>query len=254
MAGWSLVQAPVPVPTTVAGTTGKSLAFASPVTEGNVIVIGALYAESTTAPTWTFSDSESNTYTQLGTQLDTNVGAVTAIAFAIADSSAACTPAWVNNQATSTDAEIYVGEFAKPTGTVSQDGAATTATASASTDMVTPAGGGSGSNDLLINMLGFASAWGSWGGAWASMGTPPSTGNACGFLLNAAGNATPNAVSSASGVMSLVVALQSVGGPTQTLDPDADITTTGWTPSTGSTLFGVLDDASDADWASATLS
>lgn len=220
MAGWALVQAATPVTATAAGTTGVTAAFPGNVTAGNIIVISALYAESTIQPTWTFSDSQtgpSNTYTQLGDQLDTNVGAVTAVAFAIASQSAACTAKWVNNQATSTDAEIYAGEFTAPAGTVvSQDGTATTATASASTDMITPAGGGSGSNDLLINSLGFGNSWGSWGGAWVSMGTPPGTGNAVGALLNAAGNSTPNAVSSASGVMSMVVALLATpsAGPT----------------------------------------
>jgi hypothetical protein len=48
--------------------------------------------------------------------------------------------------------------------------------------------------------------------------------------------------------------LSTAGAPSQTILPDADITTTGWTPSTGATLYGVLDDSSDATYASATLS
>lgn len=41
---------------------------------------------------------------------------------------------------------------------------------------------------------------------------------------------------------------------TQTVLPDSDITTTGWTPSTGTTIYGVLADSDDATYASSTLS
>jgi hypothetical protein len=52
-----------------------------------------------------------------------------------------------------------------------------------------------------------------------------------------------------------LLAVQPSAAPTgQTILPDADITTTGWTPSTGTTLYGVLDDSSDTTYASATLS
>ena len=43
------------------------------------------------------------------------------------------------------------------------------------------------------------------------------------------------------------------GGPTQNVLPASDVTTTGWTPSTGTTLFGTLADGSDATYDSATL-
>jgi hypothetical protein len=203
-AGWSYVKG-ASANVTNAGTTGASVAFGSNVASGNVLVTAAIYASNVT-PTWTFSDTQGNGWTQLGQYTDPTTASCMSAGFAIAGSSAADTPKWVNNQATSVTCDIFIGEFVPPSGTISQDGAATTA-AGTTDPFVTPAGGGSGSNDLVINVLCFAFNWTSWGGAWASMAGAQS-GNIAGYLINAAGNSTPNTPTAGNAVASMVVALK----------------------------------------------
>jgi hypothetical protein len=205
---WSEVQA-ISGTATATGATGITQAYGSNVTAGNVLVAACIYTSNN--QTATFSDSQTNTWTTLGSYHSTSVSGTYAIGFAIAGSSAANTPKCVWGGGTSSTLELYIGEFVPPSGTISQDGAAESTQAATGSPVITPAAGGTGSNDLLINLLGFQSSWTSWGGSWASMGSSQS-GDACGYLLNASGSAAPDANCSGTTWASLIVALQASGG------------------------------------------
>lgn len=199
-----------------AGTTGVSKAFTSNVTAGQVIVAAVNYGDSTTNTyTATFSDASANvpSWTQTAVYISTAETVHMVIGFGIAGSSAACTPkvAW---SAGTGSQELYIGSFTSPGGTITADGTASkedSGTGGNQATIVLPAGPGAGASDLLINLASVGNTFGAFAGSWVAMGASQG-GDACGYLLNAAGNSTPDWTQSPSGAWAcLVLAIQATG-------------------------------------------
>lgn len=204
---WSAVSAnQVSATGIVTGTTGITVALAQNAVVHHILVAGVTSTAQTVAHT--FSDTQGNTWTTSATFNATDPGDGIAVGWTVVKSSAADTIKVVAATGSSTEFDLFVGEFIPP-GTVSADGSVTTAQNTTGSNIITPAGGGTHSGDLVVNVLAFGNNWSSWGGSWVSMG-PAQNGNAAGYLLNASGSATPNANQGASSSWgSIVLALQS---------------------------------------------
>jgi hypothetical protein len=215
---WTLGNA-APASALGSSVTNTQKAFASSVTSGDVIVAASLWFTSGgTSQTASFTDVSSNVTTwNTSNFFDAAIPFGLAISWGLATSTGTCTPK-VTWTATATVLELYVGDFTPP-GTASADGAIAGASfAGSSTTITTPAGNGTQSSDLVINIVGADQTFGSFSSPWTAMG--PSQGDGAAYVLNASGSSTPNASQAPAGRYgSAVLAIQSTGGGV-TLIPD----------------------------------
>ena len=202
----------------IAGTTGISLPFASnggAVTAGDVIAVASLWFQSSgTSFTPTFTDTSSNVTTWNTTGNFSHSVAINgdvAISWGIATSTGACTPKVVWSDASAGDLELYIGDFVSPGGTVSQDGALAVSDNTSNATCIVPAANGVGASDLLINMMGFGTAANTVVAPWVALG--PAQGDQAAYLLNGAGNATPDQTQTGTATfVSIILALSAAGG------------------------------------------
>lgn len=200
MADWANAQVKSTKVTTTEAT-GVALAFDSNVTGGQVIVAAGL-ATGSVEQFPTFTDTSGNV-TSWSTPVDAfllaGVVATVAISWGLATADAACTPkcTWGTDNVTNLTEELYIGAFDHPAGTPVADGTPTVDSSTGphgqAANIQWPAGGGSDSNDLLVNITGFAGSFSSFPASpvqWTGMGTQQ--GDGCGYILNVPGNTSPN--------------------------------------------------------------
>ena len=256
-AGWVVGQTNS---TSVSGSSGAGqLAFASNVTAGMVVAVAACYVNTgTTAATWSDAAATPNVTSwsstfSLGATGAGNTGFGFTIGWGVATLTGGCTPKVTFTGGTTDSIEISIGSFTAPAGTPALDGTYQTGFSTSGTNANTAANG-SGSNDLLIALTAFGGGSPSLGGSWLAMGAAQAVGPA-GYLANAAGNSANNATEgSGTGWDDLIVAIQVTAGANQNWEPNSDISVSGWTPSTGATIWGVVSDQSDSTYATATPS
>ena len=278
-AGWSLGNGAPNSNFAASVTNGtNSLAFTGNPTQGDVIVCGAYVYDGTGSTTYapTFSDLSSNvtSWNSAGnTFRDSNVGSNITVGWGVATGSGPCTPKVVwNTGTTSVDVIVWILDVVPPAGTPAQDGS-TTMGYFTDANVTQPAGGGSGNNDLLINVIGVPGELTNTPNSPWTLCDSIQSGNAMVYALNSAGNTAPNWTGSGSKYQCVVVAIKAavtshsdapsgrlIGAGAiaenftpgnQILRPSSDIATTGWT---STPLYSKINDQSDATFIQATLS
>lgn len=183
MAGWASVQF------ATASIANASVhvfkAYGSNVTAGHVLTLASQCPDAGALLGASVSDSQGNSWTMSKTR-SVQENATQLIAWAVAKTTGANTASVIYNNVTSATGEIYLGEFAPPSGTASQDGTFAFAEAATGSVITTPAGPGTGSNDLLINLVSCGANFTSYNGVWQTIGT--TSGDGSGYSMNSAGN------------------------------------------------------------------
>ena len=191
-AGWSVAQTNS-LGTFATGANGASVAFATNVTAGQLIVAAILFTSPTNA-TPTFSDTTGNvTSWTAAKSYEPVAGSNFAVGFGLAHVTGPCTPKCVWSGGAKQSGVIAIGAFNQP-GALTVDGTATSVSITSVTTWTTPVGPGTQSNDLLIWMGGAYTPVGTptYGGGWVQLGSTADTGRNVAYLLNAPGNSAPN--------------------------------------------------------------
>ena len=124
---------------------------------------------------------------------------------------------------------------------------------------ITPSGVTVGWTDASSDETGFKVQYAAGPGfsSWSTAGGSPTAANATSLAITGLSNATSYkarvASTNAAGDSSWVESVEFTTQTPSKLRPTADITVGSWVPSTGSTLYGVLDEASPDDGDNATL-
>lgn len=196
---------------TIAGTTGLTLGLGATTTVGQVVVASDGIVGSGQTPTITDSASNVLSWTTVTQNGSTN-GVTSSIAWGVATITTAPNITFKWSGATSAAQWLFIGSFTTPGGTISADGSATYVDSSPAATIVTPAGGGTGASDLVINNVTASGAWTSTGSPWVSFTASAQLGNMTAYAINVAGNQTPNMTCNSAGNSSLVIALQPPAG------------------------------------------
>jgi hypothetical protein len=229
----------------------QTLAFATNPTPGNLLVVGLLSQASTTI-VGDPSDTYGTVWHQAAAGVSGTVGLTSWIYYGTCGAGSGTDTFSITFDTTHPVYYIALTEFTWSGTALAQDGTGQYQDGTAAvTNIILPQITTTLSVSLLINLIG--GNLGTFVSPWVAAATI-SSGNGMAYYPDATPTTyAPNATQGSSVYTSTVAAIGLATPTSQTLRPDADLDTTGWTLSAGTNAYALLSDSSDTTLITSTI-